>query len=66
MPHPVTGILYDSLLPVDISDDIEPILLGVNKGDDPSAVATRFIAEHNLPQTYHGEIVDFINMIGPK
>lgn len=64
--HPLTGVLYDALLPIDVSDDAEPLLLGLNKGDDPLDVTKRFIDDNNLPQTYHDEIVAFINMVGPK
>lgn len=64
--HPSSGIQYDALLPIDVSDDAEPLLLGVNAGDDPERVATQFMADHDLPQSYHAEIVGFIRMVGPK
>ncbi|CAO1637625.1 unnamed protein product [Sympodiomycopsis kandeliae] len=64
--HPTTGILYDALLPIDVSDDTEALLLGVNKGDDPRQVAQRFIEEHDLPRSYLEEIVAFVTMLMPK
>jgi hypothetical protein len=40
--HPETGIEYDVLLPIDISDDHpEPLLLGVNRGGELLAVLLR-------------------------
>lgn len=63
--HPVTAQLYDHLLPIDISDTQPLLMLGVNHGDDPRQVAKEFIATHELPESYEGEIVAFIEQVVP-
>lgn len=63
--HPVTGKAYDLLLPIDISDDSEPVMLGVNKGDDPEQVSKAFLEEQGMGQSerYVEEICEFIKMM---
>ncbi|PWN20384.1 WD40 repeat-like protein [Microstroma glucosiphilum] len=67
--HPETGVAYDVLLPIDISDDHpEPLLLGVNRGDDPALIARDFLARNSLgdSERYVADIVAFVEMMLPR
>ncbi|SPO29146.1 related to DOA1 - involved in ubiquitin-dependent proteolysis [Ustilago trichophora] len=57
------GTRYDYVLRVDVSDDAEPLLLPINRGDDRKKVASDFVALHNLPESYVDKIVEFVNLV---
>ncbi|KAN0063668.1 hypothetical protein ACQY0O_003717 [Thecaphora frezii] len=57
---------YDAVLRIDVSDDMEPLPLPINNGDDRKVVAEAFIQKHGLPTSYLAEIVNFINMVFPS
>ncbi|GAA5835652.1 hypothetical protein JCM9279_004604 [Rhodotorula babjevae] len=54
------GNEYDYVFAIDVKDDEPALQLPYNLEDDPHAVATAFVAEHALPDSYLEQIVDFI------
>ncbi|GAA5970030.1 hypothetical protein JCM11641_000240 [Rhodosporidiobolus odoratus] len=54
------GTLYDYVFAIDVKDDEPPLRLPYNLDDDPYTVATAFIQQHSLPESYLEQIVHFI------
>lgn len=57
------GTRYDYVLRVDVSDDAEPLLLPINRGDDRKKAASDFVALRNLPESYVDKIIKFVNLV---
>lgn len=58
----VHGVKYDHIMPVELetANGLVELKLGYNNGENPFQSAQRFIEQNNLPQTYLGQIADFI------
>jgi hypothetical protein len=58
----VHGQQYDHIMPVELetANGVVELKLGYNNGENPFHSAQRFIEQNNLPQTYLGQIADFI------
>jgi len=54
------GLEYDFVFDVDVAEGAPPLKLPLNVGDNPYAVAEKFIFDNNLPTTYQEQIVQFI------
>ncbi|GAA6001146.1 hypothetical protein JCM10207_007431 [Rhodosporidiobolus poonsookiae] len=54
------GTMYDYVFQIDVKDDEPPLPLPYNLDDDRHAVASAFVKQHNLPESYTDQIVDFI------
>lgn len=52
---------FDFIFDVDIADNMPPLKLKANVGDNAYAVADGFIAENDLPTSYREQIVDFLS-----
>ncbi|KAM0683995.1 hypothetical protein MDAP_000733 [Mitosporidium daphniae] len=51
---------YDYEFSVDVHEDAPPLKLQMNRDDNPHQVASKFLAENDLPEAYHAQVVDFI------
>lgn len=54
------GQEYDFVFDVDVAEGAPPLKLPLNVGDNPYAVAEKFLFDNNLPTTYQEQIVQFI------
>ncbi len=54
------GQYYDYVFDVDIADGHETLKLPYNMTQSPSACASQFLLDHNLPGSYLQTIIDFI------
>ena len=52
---------FDFIFDVDIADNMPPLKLKANVGDNAYVIADAFIAENNLPTSYREQIVDFLS-----
>ncbi|OAV86226.1 hypothetical protein PTTG_01746 [Puccinia triticina 1-1 BBBD Race 1] len=55
------GKEYDYVFDVDIKDGAPPLKLPYNASDNPYTVAQKWLAKHELPDTYVDQVVDFID-----
>ncbi|PLW09241.1 hypothetical protein PCANC_19978 [Puccinia coronata f. sp. avenae] len=55
------GKEYDYVFDVDIKDGEPPLKLPYNASDNPYTVAQKWLAKHELPDTYVDQIVEFID-----
>jgi len=55
------GKEYDYVFDVDIKDGEPPLKLPYNASDNPYTVAQKWLARHELPDTYVDQIVEFID-----
>ncbi|EFP78728.2 uncharacterized protein PGTG_04684 [Puccinia graminis f. sp. tritici CRL 75-36-700-3] len=55
------GKEYDYVFDVDIKDGEPPLKLPYNASDNPYTVAQKWLAKHELPDTYVDQVVDFID-----
>ncbi|BGP14040.1 hypothetical protein JCM10213_005624 [Rhodosporidiobolus nylandii] len=51
---------YDFVFQIDVKDDEPPLPLPYNRDDDPHAVASAFVKQYALPESYLEQIVAFI------
>ncbi|KAG7191645.1 uncharacterized protein KQ657_002914 [Scheffersomyces spartinae] len=56
----LNGQLYDYVFDVDIEDGAPPLKLPFNTTDNVYTVATKFLADNELPSSYTEEVVRFI------
>ncbi|KIS66409.1 uncharacterized protein UMAG_05402 [Mycosarcoma maydis] len=57
------GQRYDFVLRIDVSDDLEPLPLPINRVDDRSQVVSDFVALHQLPESYTDKILGFVSLV---
>ncbi|KAG0143740.1 hypothetical protein CROQUDRAFT_724390 [Cronartium quercuum f. sp. fusiforme G11] len=55
------GREYDYVFDVDIKDGVPPLKLPYNVSDNPYTVAQKWLAKHELPETYVDQVVEFID-----
>ena len=51
---------YAINFPVELPGSDRPMQVSWNPGEDPAAVAERFLAENGLPQNHHADVVQFV------
>ncbi|GAA5989155.1 hypothetical protein JCM10908_001187 [Rhodotorula pacifica] len=54
------GVEYDFVFHIDVRDDMPPIPLAYNQGDNVEELASTFVKTHALPESYVDRIVDFV------
>lgn len=58
------GVDYDYVFAIDVRDDAPPIPLAYNHGDDVQQLASTFVQNHHLPDSYVDRIADFVRAAG--
>lgn len=59
----VDGESYDRVYPIEVEGvggAVRKLQIGYNNGENPFVAAQRFIDKNELPQTYLGEIADYL------
>ncbi|CAM9353625.1 unnamed protein product [Phaeothamnion confervicola] len=59
----VDGVTYDHVFPIEIeaaSGEVQKLEIGYNNGDNPFTTAQAFVDRHQMPQSYLGQIADYI------
>ncbi|CAM9846412.1 unnamed protein product, partial [Chrysoparadoxa australica] len=59
----IDGTEYDHVFPIEIegvAGEVRKLQIGHNNGDNPFMSAQQFIDKHELPQTYLGQIADYV------
>lgn len=59
----VDGESYDRAYPIEVEGDgggVRKLQIGYNNGENPFVAAQRFIDKNELPQSYLGQIADYL------